>query len=589
MRKNQRMPTSIKELIHQISTIGTNHYSDSNLILKVRIMNNVIFVSMIMGLSCVAIGLYEGDVIYTLVTFFVSLIFLLCLFLVQKKKIEPAWYIMLTVPVLILTSLPLISDTVITIILYYIVFQTLVFALFDKRIIVVSFSIFYTINALLFLHFFYETHESGLITDNFFSTGANLIIGIFLEFLTLLIVLAIREEQSKAFQLKEATFKSIFENSPIGVIVSHRKENTSKMINERMALMFGYDIDTLSLKRISEITHPEDKNIHQPLYKQLLNGEISFFEIEKRYIHKSGNILWGRTAISLVRDNKDIPIYTVAMIQDITQHKEQEKRIHQLLEKLKTLNTELEQTIDERTKKLVKTNEELMRSNQDLEQFAYAASHDLQEPLRMVGNFVQLLDRKYGDKLDENGKTYINFAVEGVTRMSKLIKSILEYSRSGRKEAEARVADVQKIIEHKLLDLEQMIKDKNAVISIKQMPKEVVCEPVQIGLVFYNLIVNGLKFNKKEQPTITIICKELEEHWCFEVADNGIGIENIYKDKIFEIFKRLNRRDEYDGTGIGLALCKKIVYRHKGKIWFDSSLENGTTFYFTIAKELHQN
>ena len=239
MRKNQRMPTSIKELIHQISTIGTNHYSYSNLILKVRIMNNVIFVSMIMGLSCVAIGLYEGDVIYTLVTFFVSLIFLLCLFLVQKKKIEPAWYIMLTVPVLILTSLPLISDTVITIILYYIVFQTLVFALFDKRIIVVSFSIFYTINALLFLHFFYETHESGLITDNFFSTGANLIIGIFLEFLTLLIVLAIREEQSKAFQLKEATFKSIFENSPIGVIVSHRKENTSKMINERMALMFG--------------------------------------------------------------------------------------------------------------------------------------------------------------------------------------------------------------------------------------------------------------------------------------------------------------------------------------------------------------
>ncbi|MGB0864690.1 MAG: sensor histidine kinase, partial [Saprospiraceae bacterium] len=346
------------------------------------------------------------------------------------------------------------------------------------------------------------------------------------------------------------------------------------------------EIDTFSLKRISRITHPEDRDIHHVFYEELLKGSRTFFEIEKRYIHKNGNIIWGRTAISLVRNDENVPIYTVAMIQDITQHKKQEERIHQLLDKLKVLNAELEETIDERTKKLVKTNEELMRSNQDLEQFAYAASHDLQEPLRMVGNFVQLLDRKYGDKLDENGKTYINFAVEGVTRMSKLIKSLLLYSRAGRKEAATRVADIGKIVEHKLLDLEQLIKDKNAIVNIEPMPEKVICEPVQLGLVFYNLVVNGLKFNEKEQPTILISCKELEEYWCFRVTDNGMGIEDAYKDKIFEIFKRLNRRDEYDGTGIGLALCKKVVYRHKGKIWFDSSFGEGTTFYFTIAKEL---
>ena len=173
--------------------------------------------------------------------------------------------------------------------------------------------------------------------------------------------------------------------------------------------------------------------------------------------------------------------------------------------------------------------------------------------------------------------------------MSKLITSLLQYSRTGRKETEVRAVDIQKVIEHKLLDLEQLIKDKNAIITIEEMPKEVICEPVQLGLIFYNLIVNSLKFNKDEQPTITIGCKELEDHWCFQVTDNGIGIEDIYKDKIFELFKRLNRRDEYDGTGIGLALCKKIVYRHKGKIWFDSSLGDGTTFYFTISKELHRN
>ena len=409
-----------------------------------------------------------------------------------------------------------------------------------------------------------------------------------LEFFTLFIVLAIREEQSKIFQLTEATFKSVFENSPIGVIVSNRKGNTPKMVNERMSIIFGYDIDTFSLKRISEITYPEDKDIHQPFYEQLLKGDIAFFEIEKRYIHKNGDIIWCRTAVSLVRNESNEPIYTVAMLQDITQHKEQEKKIHLLLEELKTLNAELEQTIDERTKNLVKTNEDLMRSNQDLEQFAYAASHDLQEPLRMVGNFVQLLDRKYGNKLDENGKTYINFAVEGVTRMSSLIKSLLQYSRVGRKEAEAREVDIKKIIEHKLLDLDQMIKDRNAIVTIEEMPQGIVCEPVQIGLVIYNLIVNGLKFNKKDQPRVTISSKELEDYWCFKITDNGIGIEEVYKDKIFEIFKRLNRRDEYDGTGIGLALCKKIVYRHKGKIWFDSVLNEGTTFYFTISKDLHQ-
>lgn len=576
-----------KQLFDKITNIGTHYHSDRSQILKIQIMNNVTFVILLMCLVYTVISIYNSEVLYTIINFFAFVAISLSLFLTHKNNIETAWRTMLTIPVLILTLLPLITEIAITAILYYVVCQTLVFALFNRRRVVISFSIFYGINALLFLYFSYR-FNTGTYNENFLSTSINLILGLSLEFLILLIVFAIREEQSKAFQLTEATFKSVFENSPIGVIVSHRKEGSPKMVNERMSIIFGYDIDTFSLKRISEITYPADRNVHQPFYEQLLNDEISFFEIEKRYIHKNGNILWCRTAISLVRNDKNEPIYTVAMLQDITKHKEQETKIHQLLKKLKTLNAELAQTVDERTQNLIKTNEDLMRSNQDLEQFAYAASHDLQEPLRMIGNFVQLLDRKYGDKLDENGKTYINFAVEGVTRMSSLIKSLLQYSRVGRKEAEAKAVDIKKIVEHKLLDLDQMIKNRNAIVTIKEIPRNIVCEPVQIGLVFYNLIVNGLKFNKSVQPTITITSKELEEHWCFSVTDNGIGIEDTYKDKIFEIFKRLNRRDEYDGTGIGLALCKKIVYRHKGKIWFDSKLNEGTTFYFTISKDLHQ-
>lgn len=544
---------------------------------------------MLVGLGYALVGFYKNEITPAIVNLLVIGVSAFCLYLIYKKNHEIAWYIILILPVIVLTFLPLISKTVITVIIYYLVFQTLVFAFFDNRKTVASFSGFYVLCALLFLYFFHKESNGTYHLDDFTTTAISLVIGILLEFSALLIVLTIREEQIKATNLTEATFKNVFENSPIGIIVSQRAVNTPKMINERMAMMFGYTIDEFSMKKISEISHPDDKEVHQPFYTQLLNDEIPFFEMKKRYIHKNGDILWGRTAISLVRNEKNEPIYTVAMIQNITQQKEQEQEINQLLEKLKGLNSELEQTVGERTKNLIKANEELMRSNQDLEQFAYAASHDLQEPLRMIGNFVQLLDRRYADKLDKNGKTYINFAVEGVTRMSALIKNLLQYSRAGRKEAVVKVVDIQKIINHKLLDLEQMVKDKNATIVIHDMPKEVTCEPVQIGLVFYNLIVNGLKFNKENQPALAIEAKELENHWCFSITDNGIGIEEIYKEKIFEIFKRLNRRDEYDGTGIGLALCKKIVYRHKGKIWFDSTLGNGTTFHFTIAKKLHEN
>jgi PAS domain S-box-containing protein len=583
------MLNNTKQFLYKIRNVGTRHYSDKGLQLKIQIMNDVILITMLIGLGYALVGCFQNEITSALINILVVGVLISCLYLVYKKNYVIAWYIILILPAIVLTFLPLISEMVITAMTYYLVFQTLAFAFFDNRKTVAYFSGFYLLSALLFLYFLHQESNGAYHLDDFTYTAISLGVGILLEYSALLIFLTIREEQIKASNLTEATFKSVFENSPIGVIVSQRAGNTPKMINDRMATMFGYPIDEFSMKKISEISHPDDKELHQPFYKKLLNGEISFFEMEKRYIHKNGNTLWGRTAISLVRNEENEPIYTVAMIQNITQHKEQEQRIHQLLEKLKGLNSELEQTVDERTKNLIKTNEELMRSNQDLEQFAYAASHDLQEPLRMVGNFVQLLDRRYAEKLDENGKTYINFAVEGVTRMSTLITSLLQYSRAGRKESEVKVVDIRKVIEYKLLDLEQMVEDKNASVIIHEMPKEITCEPVQIGLVFYNLIVNGLKFNKKNQPTLNIQAKELEDHWCFSVVDNGIGIEEMYKEKIFEIFKRLNRRDEYHGTGVGLALCKKIVYRHKGKIWFDSTLDKGTTFHFTIAKELHQN
>jgi len=236
--------------------------------------------------------------------------------------------------------------------------------------------------------------------------------------------------------------------------------------------------------------------------------------------------------------------------------------------------------------KLDESNKELIRSNKDLEQFAYVASHDMKEPLRTVGTFTNLLSRKYFEKLDTDGKEYIDFISEGVDRLSALINSLLTYSQVGKKDVQFQINNIKDIITNKVKDISKLIEDKQVDIKIENMPK-VFCVGDQIGMVFYNLILNGIKFNKSERPSITIKSKEEKDKWVFSVQDNGIGIAKEYQDQIFEIFKRLHSREEYEGTGIGLALCNKIVHRHNGSIWLESEPGVGTCFYFTISKNIN--
>lgn len=261
-----------------------------------------------------------------------------------------------------------------------------------------------------------------------------------------------------------------------------------------------------------------------------------------------------------------------------------QRKINRLLTELKNKNRELEEKVNERTEKLARSNDELKRSNLDLEQFAYAASHDLQEPLRTITNFVQLLDRRFSDKIGEEGKEYVFFAVDGAKRMSSLIKDLLEYSRVGRKEATIQKTDLTMIFDSKLRDLSQRIKEKNAEVKRIGLPEDLFCVPNQISILLYNLINNGLKFNNSSTPEVEVRGMERDDHWLFTVTDNGIGIPEEYKENIFEIFRRLHAKDEYEGSGIGLAICKKIVMRHEGDIWLESQEGEGTTFFFTIKK-----
>lgn len=271
----------------------------------------------------------------------------------------------------------------------------------------------------------------------------------------------------------------------------------------------------------------------------------------------------------------------VSRLLELAQEKNQ--ALEQAQIDLKKLNKTLEGEVEVRMRELEISNDELKRSNQDLEQFAYAASHDLQEPIRMISNFSRLLEKRLKPHFDEDTQTYMGFIRESVLRMSELIKGLLKYSRVGRKEAPYQQTDIRSLIETKLRDYRHLINEKQAKIEYGKLPTAFVCEPNQIGILFANLIHNALKFNRSF-PKIMIQAMEEGDNWVFMVADNGIGIETDYREQIFEIFRRLHHRDEYEGTGIGLSLCRKIVEQHGGEIWLNSIPNKGTTFFFRIPK-----
>lgn len=241
---------------------------------------------------------------------------------------------------------------------------------------------------------------------------------------------------------------------------------------------------------------------------------------------------------------------------------------------------------------LQKVKRELERSNMELEQFAYVASHDLREPLRMIASFAQLLERRYQGKLDQKADKYIWYITDGVNRMQTLIQDILTYSRAGRGELSRETTNFETLLTRILTNLRPLIESTQARITYDPLPTLQV-DPVQINQVFQNLISNALKFRQLEPIRIHISAKKQSENekgklgvsWCFSVEDNGIGIEPEFQTKIFALFQRLHPKDQYPGTGLGLSICKKIVERHGGEIWVKSSPGLGSTFYFTLPED----
>jgi two-component system NtrC family sensor kinase len=259
-----------------------------------------------------------------------------------------------------------------------------------------------------------------------------------------------------------------------------------------------------------------------------------------------------------------------------------------LAEKLLNTVEKLEEEIEERKRmelKIKNYSRVLELSNKELESFAYVASHDLQEPLRAVSGFLELVEKQYKNKLDEKGKDFIHRAVSSAKRMQEMINDLLTYSRITTSGQSFELYSLEKILDRVLTNMSPTIERKNAVVTRDPLP-ELTCDESQIHRLFQNLISNAIKFCDQPQPLIHISAEEQKNHWLLSVKDNGIGIDPSYHETIFKIFQRLHSKDKYPGTGIGLAICQKIVERHEGKIWVESNPGKGSTFFFTLKTQM---
>lgn len=356
-------------------------------------------------------------------------------------------------------------------------------------------------------------------------------------------------------------------------------------------------LNCLSYETQQIVGHPiETFLIHEELFDQnsyaynlLRAGQLKDFEAE--FLTKSGEkVLISLSSAPLAASRGGAHI--VAIVRDIREMKHLQEREKALIQQTAEIEKNRAHELETKNQELNKINEalenktgELTRSNQELEQFAYVSSHDLQEPLRMVSSYMRLLEQEYKGKLGEEADKYIHFAVDGAFRMQALINDLLSYSRVSSKGKPFLLVDLNELIQEVLGDLKLAIDENQAKIIHTQSLPALMVDKTQIRQVFQNLIGNALKFKGDTAPIINIAVESKDDNWLFSVRDNGIGFEaSKYKERIFVIFQRLHTRKEYPGTGIGLSVCKKIVERHGGKIWVDSEVGKGSTFYFTLPK-----
>ncbi len=356
----------------------------------------------------------------------------------------------------------------------------------------------------------------------------------------------------EAFRESKERFQSAFLYAPIGMAISSL-EGRILRVNPAFCRMLGHEEASLLRMRWPDFVHPDEGHIvaRRPTRPAA--------QTELRLRHKSGAYVPVMWSASVVRDAGGQGQYQISQIVDITETKRADEQIRHYAA-------------------------DLERSNRDLQHFAYVASHDLQEPLRMVRGFVELLARRYEGKLGADADEYIQYAVDGAKRMQNLIRGLLAYSRVGTQGKNLEPVDASSVLRQSLLNLRAAIDEQQAEVTCDEMPV-IPADDTQLGQLFQNLVGNAIKFRSDTPPKIHVSVADKDHMWQFAVTDNGIGFDPHHANRIFQMFQRLHGANKYPGTGIGLALCKRIVERHGGQIWVESAPERGSTFYFTIPKE----
>lgn len=392
--------------------------------------------------------------------------------------------------------------------------------------------------------------------------------------------------ESKLAQTQEMELRqfsdTVIQNSPHGLILVDNSGNI-KLTNQASEKIFGYARDELIGQKIEQLIDPQIRSRHIGLREEYTKNPRSINLSLGRDITgvtKDGSIIAIEVVLTPIQSKKGLVI--LASIVDITERKKNEQSLKELNEKMQESNLILESNHIE----LQFLAEDLKRLNQDLEQFAYATSHDLQEPLKKISSFIQILNEELKGKLNQETEKYFTFITDSANRMSQLIKDLLDFSRAGNTDLEFHKIDMEYLVKEVLNNLEPIIKEKNASIVVKTLPTLDHASPL-LAQVFQNFITNAIKFcPANRNPDITIDALEFEKEYQFCIQDNGIGIDAQYTTKVFEVFKRLHSRAEYSGSGIGLSICQRLIQRHGGKIWVESEPGKGSTFFFTIPKTI---
>jgi PAS domain S-box-containing protein len=377
--------------------------------------------------------------------------------------------------------------------------------------------------------------------------------------------------QTEVLRKAEQKFRSLLEAAPDAMIISSAEGEIS-LVNSQAEVMFGYSRDELIGRNIRRLVEDWTGRHPSALDSNRDSGQWSSSQQEHWARRKNRNQFPVEISLSPLQTEEGLLL--TSAIRDITERKRADAAIREL-------NNTLEQRVTERTRELMRSNEALRRSNDDLNQFAYAASHDMQEPLRMVALYSQILQKRYAERLDTDAQQLFGFVVGGAKRMEMLLKDLLAYSQTGSSsEGPTEPVDCEKAIQKVMLNLQATIEQNGARVTWDALPT-VHAHEIRLVQLLQNLIGNAVKYRSAEPPRIHVSVERRVEDWLFGVQDNGIGIEPEYAQQVFGIFKRLHGQN-YEGTGIGLAICQRIVERYGGRIWVESKAGAGSLFRFTI-------